>query len=30
MAAIDELQGFIGGMMKQNVQFTKAIKGLVG
>src|SRR5262245_16400062 len=31
-AAIDELQGFIVGMMKQNVQSTKAIKGdvLVG
>src|SRR2546427_8097127 len=28
MAAINELQGFIGGMMKQNIQFTKAIKGL--
>jgi hypothetical protein len=28
MAAIDQLQGFIAGMMKQNLQSTKAIKGL--
>jgi hypothetical protein len=30
MAAIDERQGFIGGMMKQNLQFTEAIKGFEG
>jgi len=30
MAGIDERQGFIGGMMKQNLQFTEAIKGFEG